>query len=254
MPTSDLFTPHLPLIERVVRGLCRRKGLPAEEAEDFEQDVKLKLWEDDCARLRKFDGRSEFKTYLTTVVARLFVDAQRARLGKWRPSEEAKRLGAVAVHLETLTVRDGFGFEEAVESLRRNHGVRESPAELAEIAGRLPARAPRRFEGEETLERLAVPGRAGKRLRDRERAKQWRRIKVVLGEAMSALPAEEQLILKMRFADGFTVARIAKVLGLPQRQLYSRIDKAKGRLRGALEERGVDATLIADLLDDDEGE
>ena len=40
-------------------------------------------------------------------------DWRNARWGKWRPSAEARRQGALATHLERLMRRDGLTFEEA---------------------------------------------------------------------------------------------------------------------------------------------
>ena len=53
----------------------------------------LKLIEDDYRRLRRFEGRSSFATYLATVVQRLFLDFVIGKTGRWRPSVQARRLG-----------------------------------------------------------------------------------------------------------------------------------------------------------------
>ena len=234
MIDHDLFTTHLPTIEWAIRRTCRRNCLREEEAEDFASSVRLKLLEDDCAVLRKFKGDAKLSTFLVTVVQHLFQDYRIAKWGKWRPSAAAKRAGAVAVQLEILTVRDGMDFDQAVETLQRNFGVEETAAELAEIAGRLPPRVPRRFEGEEALERAAVTAAgadAEGALLDGEREATARRVEAALGEALAELPAEDRLLLKMRFEDGFQVSRIATVLGQRQRQLYSRCERLVKELR-----------------------
>jgi RNA polymerase sigma factor (sigma-70 family) len=248
MPDHALFTTHLPTIEWAIGQVCRRKCLRGEEAEDFASSVRLKLLEDDCAVLRKFKGVSKISTYLVTVVLHLFQDYRIAKWGKWRPSAEARRVGTVAVQLETLTVRDGLGFEQAVETLRRNFGVTESAVELAEIAGRLPSRLPsRRFEGEEALERVPAPAAADERLHDGERVEAAARVAAALREALAALPPEDRLLLTMRYEDGFQVSRLSTVLGRPQRQLYSQCDRLARELRKALEARGVTAAQVADV-------
>jgi RNA polymerase sigma factor for flagellar operon FliA len=44
--------------------------MPGVEADDFASHPKLKLIEDDYAILRKFQGRSSLRTYLTVVIER----------------------------------------------------------------------------------------------------------------------------------------------------------------------------------------
>src|SRR6185436_5001763 len=154
-PTPDqLFLAHLAHIERAATYFCRRSGFSREETEDCVSSVKQKLIEDDYAIIRKFQGKSIFKTYLTVVIRRLFLDYLDHLWGRrWRPSAEAERLGPLAIQLEGLLHRDGLSFDQACQTLRTNHHVEASPQELADLAARLPHRAPpRRMESEEALE------------------------------------------------------------------------------------------------------
>ena len=82
MNHDQLFLDHLPYIDKVAARLCRRYFLRKEEEEDFLSHVKLKLWEDDHAVLRKFQGRCNFKTFLNTVIANLLKDYQNSQLGE----------------------------------------------------------------------------------------------------------------------------------------------------------------------------
>ncbi len=246
---GDRLLGHLPLIERVVSSLARRKGLSRDEEDDFRSWLRVRLLEDGDAVLAKFGGRCRLSTYLTTVVHNLFRDYRIAKWGKWRPSAAARRLGTVAMRLETLLWRDGIGFDEAVEMLRRNHGVRASPAELADLAARLPPREPRRFEGDETLERLPAPADPERRVRDRELAATARRIEDGLGQGLAALPAEDRLILKMWVQDDLTVAAIARLLGLDQKPLYRRLEALLAGLRRHLEADGLTRREVGEVVD-----
>src|ERR1019366_2147799 len=105
----------------VISFVSARHHLPGVEADDFASHVKLRLIEDDYAILRKFQRRSSLRTYLTVVIQRMFLDYRISAWGKWRPSAEAKRAGAVAVQLEQLMGRDGYRFGEACELLETNH-------------------------------------------------------------------------------------------------------------------------------------
>ena len=123
-----LFLSQLGVIERVISFVSARRHLPGAEADDFESHVKLQLIEDDYAVLRKFQGRSSLRTYLTVVIQRLFLDYRISAWGKWRPSAEAKRAGPIGIMLEQLMARDGYGFEQACELLETNHQVTASRA------------------------------------------------------------------------------------------------------------------------------
>lgn len=71
---DQTFLAHLGYIERVAAHACRRRGFSREEAEEFVSVVKCKLIENDYAVIRKFQGKSSFRTYLTVVVQWLFLN------------------------------------------------------------------------------------------------------------------------------------------------------------------------------------
>ena len=142
-PGQEIFESELPLIEELIGRTSSRHRLGEEESEDFFSFVMLKLIENEYGRLRKFKGASSLRTYLTTVLQRLFLDFRCQKWGKWRPSSRARELGETAVLLETLLYRDGFGFQEAEQILRDNHGLCVSTDELRRLVDDCPVR-PRR--------------------------------------------------------------------------------------------------------------
>jgi hypothetical protein len=77
LPPDQVFLAYLGHAERVALHACRQQGFDREEAEEFISTVKCKLIEDDYAIVRKFQGRSSFKTYLTVVVQWLFLEYRR---------------------------------------------------------------------------------------------------------------------------------------------------------------------------------
>jgi RNA polymerase sigma factor (sigma-70 family) len=239
---EEIFLEHRAWIEKIATRVARRRGLSEAETEDFAQDVQLKLVEDDYRRIREFQGRSSFKTYLTTVITRLAKDHCNHLWGKWRASAPAKRLGWEARLLERLRYREGFSFEEAAEKMRREYQLKRSVEELAELDAKLPQRTSRRFEGEEALENRPVPETAGervdRRVADGEKAEQAGRVEAALQAALEELESEDCLILKYYFR-GRTLARIARSLGLEQKPLYRRRDRILAQIRKSMETRGV---------------
>ena len=87
-----LFVDNLPVIDRLLRAVCRRHGVGADDANDFSSWARLRFIERDYAVLAKFRGESAIGTYLTVVIAMLFRDYCVQRRGRWRPSTEARRL------------------------------------------------------------------------------------------------------------------------------------------------------------------
>lgn len=241
MDGEGLFLENLQLIEDVIRFTCRRHLFQKDEAEEFASVVKLKLIENDYAVLREFEGRSSLRTFLVTVIHHHSLDYRIGKWGKWRPSAEARRIGTLAIQIERLTQRDGYTLDQAVEILRTNHSLDIPRRELYEIAARLPQRHQRRFEGldEQAADLTADTGSAEDRMLDQERRRRREQAEAVLNRLKMRLDEQDRLLLKMRFEDSLTVARIAKTLCLEQRPLYRRFDKLYGRLRRELRREGI---------------
>jgi RNA polymerase sigma factor for flagellar operon FliA len=246
--SRDLFESNLPLIERLLRSVCRRNAFPPDESEEFASWAKLRLIDDDYAVFRKFEGRASLPTYLTTVIVNLFRDYRIHRWGKWRPSAEAKRLGTLAIQLETLVARDGRTLAEAIAVLRTSFGVTRPAAELEQLAARLPERIRRRQEGDEALAVVAAADATAERLVDGERRATAARAEATVTRALAELDADERLVLKLRFADGLAIVDIARLLGVPAKPLYGRIERTLAAVRRTLEGDGLEASSVLGLL------
>jgi DNA-directed RNA polymerase specialized sigma24 family protein len=77
MGPRELFEANLAVIERAIEVVCASASLRGADAEDFASSVKLSLLENDCAILRKWEGRSSFATYITIVIRRLLLNQLR---------------------------------------------------------------------------------------------------------------------------------------------------------------------------------
>ena len=237
------FLVQLRLIEHIIALVLHRHRLSAASAEDFTSHVKLKLIEDDYAILRKFEGRSSLRTYLTTVVSHLFLDFLNSAWGKWRPSVEAVRGGSILMDLEKLLVRDNYSFEEACEILATNHGVSLPRAELEQLAARLTVRFRRRVESDAVLVNLPSTDRpADDALIERELQQHAHHVRMALKRVLAKLPAQDRELLSLTFHDGRTIADAARLLRLHQKPLYRRVDGLLRRLRTALEAEGINAS------------
>ena len=242
---QKLLLEHLDLIERVVRYIARRHHLTAADAEEFASVVRFKLIDRDFAILRKFQGRSNLATYLTTVVERLYLDFCIARWGKWRPSSAAKRLGPLAVLLEQMLCRDGRTFEEAVSTLQIDHQCKVTREELQRIYHQLPVRSSRRFAPEEELALARVQvGAIDHALDHRHDLEIVERVERALVDAVADLSTLDRLVLKFRFADGLSMTDIGRLVHIPPKQLYRQLQQVVELLRRKLLERGVEPNDI----------
>lgn len=239
MSREQLFLSHQPVIERILRFIARRHRCDQDEAEDFAGWARLKLIDNDSAILAAYQGRADMGSYLLVVVQRLFLDYRISKWGAWRPSAEAKRLGPLAVRLETMMARDGLSFEEAFQSLRARDPELSRDV-LEDLRARLPLRLPRRFEGESALETMAASGALPEQeMIEAETAERKRRASAVVSELLQQLEPQEQLILRLRFVEQMQIADVARTLHLDARQLYRRIEGLLADLRRGLAARGL---------------
>lgn len=229
---SEAFATHYPLVLRVIRNVARRRRLSADETDELRSLVHLKLVDDDFSVLRKFQGRSSLSTYLTKVIWRVCLDRQSAEWGKWRPSAQARRRGTTALRLERLLHRDGLPFDEACALLRASGGVTETRAELEELRDSFPRRQRIRFHGQDVLDALhpsTVPRALASPHEPDDDA--YHALRRRLAGALVSLPTNDRQLLRLRYHEGWTIARVASELRLDQKRTYREFERVHRTLR-----------------------
>lgn len=245
MNPSETFLEKLPLVEQIIRSICRSRGMDAAEAEEFGAFVKLRLVDNDYAIIRAFKGRSSFGTFITTVVVRLVNDYRKHEWGRWRYSAEAKRLGPVAIDIETLLVRDERSADDAFAIIRSTYPelTRE---EFELIAAKLPARYhAKRVDISEAASVFQKPDVA---VHDRESAAH---LSAIITAYIDALPKEDRLIFELRFESDMPVPQIAQSLHLDPQDLYRRLRRHLAELKDKLTANGMSASEVAELIGGD---
>lgn len=240
----------MPLVERVIARVCAKARLRPADAEDFASVARLHLIDNDYAVLRKHDPSSSLGAYLAVVLQRLLCDERNRTLGRWRPSAEARRMGDTGMLLEMLLVRDQRPLEEAVPIV--GNVARElTPFDIEAMAARLPERTPRArpVELDDAIVAMtAADASADERVIEEERRRLAENMQQTLRETIAALPLEERMILKLRFGSSMSVADVARILQIPQRPLYRRIDELLDKLRSALRDAGIDGRSAMELI------
>jgi DNA-directed RNA polymerase specialized sigma24 family protein len=248
MDIQSLFRANVALIDRVAGEVCRRARMRDEDVEDFTSSVKLALLENDCAILRRWEGRSTLAGYLSVVIRRLLQDHRTHELGRWRPSAEARRMGEAGVLLDTLMNRDGRALDDALP-LACAADPSLSRSEVVAMASRLPShqRRPRLVELEEGVEAEAAD-RADSLALARDAGRIAGRAGEVVCQTIAQWSDEDVMILRFRFGSSLSIADIARMLRVPQRPLYRRIESMLAALRLALTGAGFDATILSVVI------
>jgi RNA polymerase sigma factor for flagellar operon FliA len=252
MNARDLFAENLGLIDRIIAIVCRRANLFGADAEDFASETKLALIENDYAVLRKYEGRSSLETFLSVVIRRLHADSRTRARGRWHASSEAQRLGPIAVQLETFVRRDGRTLDEALTLIHTTDPTVTRDA-LETLLLRLPERTGRPPAVD--LEGVAHAIAGGDSADARAIAGERDRTSAIAGEAvreqLEELPTEDRVLLRLRFGSEMSIADISRMMRLPQRPLYRRLEWLLAHLRGALIGAGIDRETAAELVGSD---
>jgi RNA polymerase sigma factor for flagellar operon FliA len=225
---------HLPLVDSVVTAIARRHRVRGDALDEFRSLSFLKLVEHDYDVLRRFQGASSLRTYLTIVLQRVLLDHRNREWGRWRASAAAHRIGPAAVMLERLVTRDGLSPDEALAA------VGAAPAsECADfargLAPRPTARGARATLGEEAIPDCQDPSLDPEaRMERREQIERSETVRDVVREALRSLPTQDHLLLTLRYRDGLSIADVARVLEVEAKPLYRRIDRLLAYLQEVL--------------------
>jgi RNA polymerase sigma factor for flagellar operon FliA len=247
-----LFVQNVPVIDRATAVVARRHGFSPDDTKDLTSWVHLRIIEDNYAALRKFRGESSIATYLTVVVAMLVRDYRAQHWGRWRPSASARRLGDVAIRLETLVHRNGLPLQQASELLRTAGVTTQTDRQLSTLFAQLPSRRPLRpvEVGADSLAQVVTTSSADTPMELQQLDDEREKCRQLVEDALNALPTEDRLILRLRFWENVSVADIARGLRLEQKPLYRRLERLLVDLRRALTTAGLQPRRLQELLDE----
>ncbi len=248
MADHTIFMDNLDDIERTIARVCGRAGWFAADADDFRSWVFLKLLEQDCRILNAHRGCSSMRTYIAVVTTNLMRDFRNSRLGKWRPSQHSRRRGHLAVKLDRLMNRDRLRVDQAIRSLIRRADCDASESDLRELAAGVPMRPRRRLVCLDDAGQVEGRRWADAPLSASERATAVERLSGELERCLEALDDEDQVIIRLRYWDGLSIADVARALGIPQKPLYRRVRRCLERLADGLTARGVDVSDVREVL------
>jgi RNA polymerase sigma factor for flagellar operon FliA len=249
MSPEELFRANLALVDRVIASVSHRAGLRDEDAEDFASIARLALIENDYAILRGYEGRAPLGAFLTVVVQRMLTREWIRQRGRWHPSAEAERSGPAAVLLEKLLVRDGRSLDEAV-AIARNVDPTLDARSARALAERLPQRTarPRLVPLSDDEYAFVAPDSADDRAHQSDARRASERAARVVRETLAALPLQDRMLMRFHFGAEMSIADASRLLGVPQRPLYRRVEALLHQFKVALMREGVGAATVEDLI------
>jgi len=216
------------------------------------------LRKEDWKILRAFSGKASFGTYLRSVVFRLLEDFSRRKYGRLQPPSWLRRLGGIWLLLYSYLCLERLTIAEAVEMSHQRFQAR-TKAEIERAAREIKRRitdcgSHQMIEVE--LDEGGLPdAEEGRRRRPEEMLERHQRLELlqaVWAAAMTPgdfeksspagkvdfpfqLTSQEKLLIRMRYVDGLTVAKIAALLGCSRHRINGRLRRLLMRLRRVLE-------------------
>jgi len=153
------------------------------------------------------------------------------------------------VLLESLVRRDHRSIEEAlplVQAVDRSLTRERIEATLRQIPER--AERPRPMPLDDAVSAVATSDETDALALANEARPLSGRTNEVVRETIAALPQEDRALLQFRFAESMKISDISRMMRLPQRPLYRRIEALLDRFRASLAAAGVDGSAALGLL------
>lgn len=240
----DQYTPRL----LQIIGQCGVRD--RDDAMDLYVHVCERLAADDCARLRRHDpAKGTLASWLSTVVRRMLVDWVRSNDGRRRLFGSIRALPAVdqevfewyywrrrtpseIAGLIRGASGEGIGLAAVFASIERVERAltERQRADLVVMTARASAMVALEDEdGEAMVQAISASP-------DPEAMLLIGRRDQALAAALATLPAEDRVIVSMRFMDGLTLAEIRRALHLDS-LAQDRVDAIVTALRRAIEDQ-----------------
>ncbi len=252
--------------ERINRAAVRRFG-----DNSFAEEAALAVMEgleaNDWQRVRGYNGKAAFSSYVMALTARLLEDFARTRFGRVRPPVWVKTMGGIWSKLFVALCLERLKVSEAVEVVfQRQFTAEKKEIEDAaySLLGRIPNCGTARgyeVEYDEICHGEPPSGvlRQGEKAEENERGRMLKYLlETILGEEEKEISEEvvgklqsleiqlqpqEKMLLKLCFQDGLGVAAAGRLLGQTRYQAHGKMRRIMKRIRREFERIGLDKEL-----------
>lgn len=216
---------------------------------------------DDWQRMRAYDKKAAFSTFIKTLTVRLLEDFARKRFGRVRPPLWVKTFGGIWEKLFTALCLERLPVTEAVEVVLQRQ-MTDQKAAIESAAYQLLARIPDcgKHQGlevayeEENSSGIDDGGPDGSVEKRQKKELVEAIFQLILGaedvvasdallrkinQVEIHLSPEEKLLLKLCYQDGLGVVQAGKLLGLTRFQTHGKKRRLMDRLKKELERTGL---------------
>jgi RNA polymerase sigma factor (sigma-70 family) len=231
--------------ERLIVATIRRTIPNDDEIADVRSEICASLIENDLELLRRHSdsGKARFSTWLVTVVHHRAIDWVRHREGRRRispPPELSPIQQRIFHHIfverrshvegyEVMHQRSdpGLSFGDYLKEVAQTYRV------IAQTGTQTATPSPA-----VSLDQTDPAQNVENEVATREAA-------AVLAKALTQLPADERLAVKLFVIDELPAASVAQIVGWPNaKSVYNRVYRTLSTLRRELEIRGIDPTGV----------
>jgi RNA polymerase sigma factor (sigma-70 family) len=236
-----LWREHEAEIEAAIGAVSAHFRFEPDVRDDFSGVVREKFFDPAKSPLLRIRDKASWESYLRVVITNLARDHADKIWGKWRPSAAAKSFGEWGIRLEMLLGRDRLGLEEAVEIVHSESVGALSRRDAYSVYAALPVGlrsrpTPNTPELERQESGDTADGPLWTQELEDEQTVAFERVVELLAE----MDPDDALMMRLRFEDGFTLARIGEEVGLSLQRVHERIARTLSELRRVLEDEGFE--------------
>lgn len=247
-----------------IAALGLRRFGSATIAEEAVLTVLEGLSKDDWQRLKSYEGKASFKSFLSVIVIRLFEDFARNRFGRIRPPTWVSRLGGIWPKLFIALCMERLGIQGATEMVyQQEPGQTKDEIEEAAyiLLGRVPSCGNQNHEtslddGSEAEAVINLNGASYSTSYEQDEKVQFiehicaaisgkeegihgRGLEKKFNQLEISLSTEERLLLKLHFQDGMNVTEAGRMLDLNRFQVHGKMKRVMTRLKEEFDRVGL---------------
>jgi DNA-directed RNA polymerase specialized sigma24 family protein len=257
-----------------INCISKRRFANETLAEEAALYVLEKLEQDNWRRLKEFQNRSSFKTFLSSLTFRLLEDFSRKKFGRVRAPLWVQKLGGIWNLLFTFLCLERLSPQDAIEhTIVRMPALETQDIENAawEIREKIIDCGTHQsqdveFDEEmvmeeqgnphspiqsnlESQEKILLFSALFKQLFNNCKEAPPESAVTALDEIPISLSSEERLLLKLCYRDGVRVTEAGRMLGYKRFQIHGKMRRLLSRLRNTFQKAGVDE-IIQQMLKD----
>ena len=231
-----------------IETVCKRRFSAENDQNECYIFIIDSLKADNFKRLRAFKGKSKLNTYLYSLINSLVIDFRRKQYGRRRIPAGVAKLGKWAETVYRFVCWQKFTFDDAYDFLKIDGLYTGSYIEFikeTEPIRKAPCRENPAFQSIDETRESALNDISDEDanpleflIQKLDRKKRIKAVKVIR-ETTAGLSEDDQLLVRLVYGSGQSVAAAAKVIGLPASTAGKRLKSLLTKYREKLLAEGI---------------